>query len=108
MEKLVRDLIPQIIKRSGRTPIHYQVKGAEFREFVKKKLVEEVHEFLEAESEEELADVLEVIEAIYDAFNFKKADVQVVKEKKNSERGGFKEGIILSHIDIHIPAPSSL
>jgi len=103
MEKLVRDLIPEIIERSGRTAVHYKATDEEFRSFAKKKLLEEVNEFFEAESVEELADVLEVIDAIYEAYQFDQEDVQTVKAEKKSKRGGFKEKIILSRIHTHTP-----
>ncbi|MBA3815723.1 MAG: nucleoside triphosphate pyrophosphohydrolase [Parachlamydiaceae bacterium] len=98
-KKLVRDLIPEIIDRSGRTSIYYCATDEEYRNLVKMKLLEEVNEFLEAESMEELADVLEVIDAIHVAYQFDIEHVQQVKETKKVERGGFKGKIVLERID---------
>lgn len=95
MKKLVRDLIPNIINCSGKTAEYYLSNDKEFRELLKKKLVEEVYEFIESESIEELADILEVIDAICIAYKFDKELVKQVKEKKNIERGCFKEKIVL-------------
>ncbi len=50
---------------------------------------------MEAESIEEMADILEVIDAILDYKKFDKQELQKVKEKKADERGKFKDKIIL-------------
>lgn len=56
---------------------------------------EEVIEFIQAENTEELADVLEVIEAIFDFKKINKAELETVKKKKTEDRGVFKKKIIL-------------
>ncbi len=93
--KLVRDLIPEIIAKKGGTAKTHVADGAEFWTKLKEKLGEEVAEFLESESAEEIADILEVIEAILTYKKFDKKDVETIQEKKRSERGGFKKRIIL-------------
>ena|SRR6185436_14824040 len=91
--KLVRDKIPEYLDSKG---ISYEKRIAndeEYRTELLKKLDEEVKEFLEAKNEEELADILEVIEAIKNLPEFGKVDE--VKAKKFQDRGGFKDKIIL-------------
>jgi predicted house-cleaning noncanonical NTP pyrophosphatase (MazG superfamily) len=61
----------------------------------KEKLQEEVLEFLQAESMEELADILEVIDAICEHKNFNKTELEKIKGVKFQEKGGFKKKIIL-------------
>ena len=81
---------------SGAFGISYEKRIAneeEYREELFKKLDEEVKEFLEDKNSEELADILEVIEAIKKFPEF--SDVESVKNKKLEERGGFKKKIIL-------------
>lgn len=95
MKKLVRDLIPDIINRSGRIASYYQANDNEFRELLRKKLIEEVNEFLESESIEELADILEVVDAICIAFHFNKQDLSELKQKKSIERGSFGKKVVL-------------
>lgn len=98
MNKLVRDLIPNIIRNKSQEPVGYIADAEEYKNRLIDKLLEEVTEFREAKSIEELADVLEVIDSIYEAFQFKKGEVQKVKENKNAERGGFSNRYILTDI----------
>jgi len=93
--KLVRDKIPEYIKSKGGTPITHIADDKEYWQKLKEKLQEEVNEFIEAESAEEMADILEVIDAIIDYKNFDKEDLQKVKNKKAEEKGVFKDKIIL-------------
>lgn len=99
MEKLVRDLIPEIIGSQGKTPICYQVEGEIHRRFLREKLKEEAQEFFEAESMEELADVLEVIEAIFEEYQFNRTEFDQIKKNKVDKRGAFKEKIVLVRIE---------
>lgn len=62
---------------------------------MKEKLQEEVGEFMESENEDELADILEVIDAIIEFKNFNKDEVEKIKKEKLDERGGFKRRIVL-------------
>lgn len=93
--KLVRDKIPDIIKAKGQTPVTHIADESEYWAKLKEKLSEEVVEFQEAESIEELADVLEVLDAIIALKHFDKNQISAVQKKKRDERGGFEKRIIL-------------
>ena len=93
--KLVRDKIPEYIKSKRGTPITHIADDAEYWQKLKEKLLEEVNEFIEAETIEEMADVLEVIDAILNYKKFDKKELQKVKVKKSNERGKFNDKIIL-------------
>ncbi len=98
MSKLVRDKIPEIIQNENRDCETRVVSGKEYYLRLKDKLDEEVDEFLEDDSIEELADIYEVLEAIVKlkcSFN----ELEKVKEKKKEERGGFEKGVILERIN---------
>ncbi len=94
-DKLVRDRIPEIIREKNGNPVTHIAGEAEYWDKLKAKLSEEVAEFQDQENEEELADVLEVIDAIFAYKNFDPQAIQVIKHKKFQERGGFSQRIIL-------------
>jgi predicted house-cleaning noncanonical NTP pyrophosphatase (MazG superfamily) len=96
-EKLVRDRIPEILHAKG-VPYEKRVaEGAEYREALVKKLLEEAQEFSEAGAPEELADVLEVVTALTTLPEY--ADVETLRINKRKERGGFEERLIVSGDD---------
>jgi predicted house-cleaning noncanonical NTP pyrophosphatase (MazG superfamily) len=91
--KLVRDRIPEILDAKN---VSYEKRVATAEEYkveLIKKLSEEAKEFLEDGSIEELADVVEVIEALKQLPEY--ADVEAIRHKKKEERGGFDQKIIL-------------
>ncbi len=94
MGKLVRDKIPEIIRKDGKIPVVYKASEEEYGLKLREKLKEEVAEFLKEESKEELADILEVIDSICDFKNFNKEELEDIKIKKKNERGGFRDRII--------------
>ena len=65
--KLVRDKIPEIIKNNGENPIVRVLDDNEYKVELEKKLFEEYNEVIESnysDRVEELADMLEVIDAL--------------------------------------------
>jgi len=93
--KLVRDKIPDIIKKKGGKAIVHIATDKEFWIKLKEKLDEEIKEFNKAESVEEMADILEVLNAIIRFKRFNTKTLETVRLKKLKERGGFKKKIIL-------------
>lgn len=101
-EKLVRDLIPDIIRRSGKTPRTRIVRGSDHIRALLAKIVEEAHEAQDAPQDllaEELADVLTAINDLCEIAGINRADLATHLANKRSLRGGFKQGIILEGVD---------
>lgn len=92
--KLVRDKIPEIIEKKGIKPVNHIADDDEFKKALMKKLKEEVKEFIEDPSQEEMADIMEVIYAILEQRGYSFEDIEKVREKKKREKGAFKKRII--------------
>ena len=93
--KLVRDNIPDIIKKHGDSCLTHIADDQEYEQSLKAKLQEEVKEFLEDISQEEMADILEVLYAFADLKKFDKQTVEKLRQDKATKRGAFKKRIIL-------------
>ena len=96
--KLVRDLIPEVIKESGKE-CDIEIANMEQRTgLLEAKLMEEVNEYLEDKNLEELADVMEVLFGIAHNLGYTEEDLLNKRKEKLEERGGFKKGIILKKV----------
>lgn len=110
--KLVRDKMIDIYKNDVANKISasdYSVRYMspdETLEKLKDKLLEEAQEVFEAYKEEdtshlkeEVADVIEVIDAILYHNKISLAEVLVLRDKKKEKKGGFETGLFLESID---------
>jgi len=99
MSKLVRDLIPNIIPTEILHLCKFSIVDKEqYSILLKNKLQEEVDEYIESENEEELADILEVIDAIIVLKGFSKDKIMEIKQQKKLARGGFEKQILMEKI----------
>lgn len=96
--KLVRDNIPEIISNNNETPITRILNDEEYILELKKKLLEEVNEFLDSDDVTELADILEVVDALSDANNSSILEVMEIKKRKAEKNGKFKDQIFLIEV----------
>lgn len=96
--KLIRDKIPEIIKQDNSIPITHIADDEEYWDKLKEKLSEEVNEFLKENTEEELADILEIVYAIRDYKKINPEKLEQIREQKAQKRGGFKKKIILDEV----------
>ena len=94
-DKLVRDLIPEIISASGKTAEIEIVDNTVAFEYLIKKLDEEVTEFKTDKNLEELADVLEVLFGLAHKMGYSEQDLLNKRQEKKEARGGFEKNLIL-------------
>lgn len=93
--KLVRDRIPEIIAAGGKTCICEELSDGVYLDFLDKKLNEELAEYQESKSLEELADLLEVMQAVVKARGWTWEKLEQVRKDKAAQRGGFEKKILL-------------
>ena len=93
--KLVRDKIPEIIKAKGEMVMMHIADDVEYAQKLREKLEEEVQEYLKNENVGEIADILEVIDAIAEYKGFSQEGILATKQKKSENRGRFEQRIIL-------------
>ncbi|TQR18842.1 nucleoside triphosphate pyrophosphohydrolase [Psychrobacillus soli] len=101
--KLVRDLIPQVIENTGSKFTTRTLDPPEHLTEIKKKLFEEVQEFQvttnHQDALEELADILELIHAALPIHEATYEDLEKRRIAKKEKRGGFEEGIFLIAVE---------
>ena len=98
-KKLVRDKIIDLIKSKGETPIYHTLTDEEYIKELHKKLFEEANEFVEEDNPEELADLLEVLYSIAKVKNIDLEEVERIRQKKHTKRGGFDKKIYLEDVE---------
>lgn len=96
--KLVRDRIPEIIASDGKTCVCETLSDEDYLRLLDAKLTEELSEYQESHSLEELADLLEVLRAVAKARGWTWEDLEQVRQDKAAERGGFEKKILLKEV----------
>lgn len=94
--KLVRDLIPAQIQEQGGYVITKQLEGEAYRKAIADKIVEEALELRKASTQQEryneMADLLEIVEAYRNAFSLNSIDLKEVRMRRAVVRGLFQRG----------------
>lgn len=96
--KLVRDCIPEIIKAGNKTCIYEILSDENYILHLDQKLNEELAEYQESKSLEELADLLEVMQAVVKARGWSLEELERVRADKAAKRGGFEKKILLKEV----------
>ncbi len=102
--KLVRDKVPNIIQETGKM-FEYTVlpKDENYRMVLSLKMNEEIGEYIDAKKDtdriEELADVLEVFDAILEYEDISILTIQEYRKVKNEAKGKFKERYYLNKVE---------
>ena len=97
--KLVRDKIPQNIESKGKKCNYYILEDDEYKKELDKKLLEEANEFILDHSIEEMADLIEVVEAIQKSYNLQKEEIEKVRLEKKIKKGGFEKKLYLVEVE---------
>lgn len=96
--KLVRDRIPEIIRKNGIDCKFVTLSQTEYRQALRQKLIEEAREAAEANEQNlilELADLYEVIDAVMVSYGIERDLVIAEQVKRREERGGFEQKVML-------------
>ena len=96
--KLVRDRIPEIIESDGKICVCETLSDEDYISLLDQKLDEELTEYQESKSLEELADLLEVIQAVVKARGWTVEELEQVRAEKATKRGGFEKKILLKEV----------
>src|SRR5690625_4968147 len=101
--KLVRDKIPDIIRNDNKKFTTKILDEKQYTIELKKKLKEELEEYLLAsddfEALGELADILELIRTLSETHGENFAKVELIRQEKAKKRGGFKERVFLIEVE---------
>lgn len=97
-QKLVRDRIPEIIEAEGKTCVTEVLPDKQYLEMLDAKLIEELAEYQESKSLEELADLLEVMRAVVKARGWTWEQLEQIRVDKATKRGGFEKKILLKEV----------
>lgn len=96
--KLARDRIPEIIVSDGKTCVCETLADEDYLRLLDAKLTEELSEYQESCSLEELADLLEVLRAVVKARGWTWEELERVRQDKAAKRGGFEKKILLKEV----------
>ena len=96
--KLIRDKIPAIIEAQGNSCVTEVLSQEEYLQMLHEKLSEELSEYQESKSLEELADLLEVMQAVVTARGHTWQELESVREQKYQKRGGFEGRLLLKEV----------
>lgn len=96
--KLVRDNIPEIIKKAGKEVTAIKLSDDEYLEALNEKIQEEATEYFLDNNIEELADIVEVVYAILEYRDVSIEEFEKIRLKKKNVNGGFKERLFLTKV----------
>ena len=97
--KLIRDKILEIIRAAGERPYWRILDGKEYLREIKKKILEEAKELIEAKDKkgivDEIVDIQELTDVLISETGLTKSEIKKQQKIKNKKRGGFKKRLFL-------------
>ncbi|GAB3311307.1 hypothetical protein [Luteimonas notoginsengisoli] len=110
--KLVRDKVPDDIVHRGELVQVYALQGDALVASLRRKVVEESFEVLEAATiddiADEIADLAEVTEALMSALKIDMKEIEGRRAKKTEKRGAFEKGLMLARTSLPPPLRSDI
>jgi predicted house-cleaning noncanonical NTP pyrophosphatase (MazG superfamily) len=103
LNKLVRDKIVPEMLELGQKPVAKTLNGKDYLQALVTKLLEEAKELNASDTSEalkELADLLEVIEALAKAFGADFDKLRTVQADRKTKRGGFEDRTYGGRLDL--------
>jgi len=96
--KLVRDHIPEMIRSAGKKCTTEILSREAYIRMLDEKLNEELAEYQQSKSLEELGDLLEVMGAVVKARGYTWDDLTRLRKEKRAIRGGFDKCVFLKEV----------
>jgi predicted house-cleaning noncanonical NTP pyrophosphatase (MazG superfamily) len=102
--KLVRDKMQEFLASKNVEGVSTTLQGSALEQALKQKLVEEANEVQAAltldDLKEELADVLEVINALCHFHGLTRDEIVEIQENKRISRGSFSKGMYCTYVEM--------
>lgn len=108
--KLVRDQIPRLVREAGHQVQFREATPEERPRYLKRKVADEAAELLAADpgqEREEVADLLEALEALLRERGVDREDLKLVKEAKRKRRGAFERCLVVESASNSAPAAAT-
>jgi len=107
--KLSRDKTVESMNHEGIVTHYKLLNNTELQDALKAKLIEEAHEVQEAVERNdiisEIADVLELIDGLYKAYEISPQEVAAAQKAAHQRRGGYEKGIFMQTIEMDVSNP---
>ena len=97
--KAIRDKVPEIIESSGASCLVDVLDDEKFLDELTRKLDEEINEFKESGSIDELCDLIEITFRIAELNGVSNDELDKRRVKKNNERGKFEKNLYLIQVN---------
>jgi predicted house-cleaning noncanonical NTP pyrophosphatase (MazG superfamily) len=97
--KLVRDRIPELVRKQGKRCKTDTLTDAQYLVALYRKMEEELAEYRANPCIEELADLYEVVRAVAAARGYSMQDLEDARAEKERQRGAFGKRTFLLHIE---------
>lgn len=93
--KLIRDNIPEICEKNNQLAVTKVLDDKKYKSALKTKLIEETLEYIKSDELMELADILEVVDALSKAQGSSLDEIISLKNEKAQKNGAFDKKLLL-------------